>query len=370
MKIAESTVLLTSNHSYTETRTIRESLRLWRNGTGNNGTEPASPLTPSEFRGKSSLNGRNGHGIKKGLTWRKPRSTGKIRRKDPIVWKISKRDQQRILVLEKLLQALTGKKIKLLIPAVPQSSGNSASTPISEQAVTTETASMGATPPAPWGLEYTRTETYQETEQLTFTASGLIKTADGAEINFSVELNMNREFAVMNRIDFKAGAGKPVDPLIINYNGKAAELSDTRFCFDLDSDGQEELIPFLRPGSGFLVLDANDDGLITDGSELFGPATGDGFAELAAYDSDNNGWIDATDPIYERLRIWTRDENGVDRLFALGQKGVGAVYLGNIAAPFQYKDAQNRLDGENQKAGIFLGTDGTVGTVQQIDFLV
>ena len=40
------------------------------------------------------------------------------------------------------------------------------------------------------------------------------------------------------------------------------------------------------------ALDINEDGKINDGKELFGTASGNGFGDLAAYDQDNNGWID------------------------------------------------------------------------------
>jgi hypothetical protein len=48
----------------------------------------------------------------------------------------------------------------------------------------------------------------------------------------------------------------------------------------------------VSPRSGLLVIDKNLDGKVNDGSELFGPSTGDGFEKLARYDEDRNGWID------------------------------------------------------------------------------
>ena len=54
----------------------------------------------------------------------------------------------------------------------------------------------------------------------------------------------------------------------------------------------------LGSGSGFLALDKNGNGKIDDGSELFGTKSGDGFADLAEYDSDGNGWIDEKGRVY------------------------------------------------------------------------
>ncbi|MDI6711519.1 MAG: hypothetical protein QME76_12700 [Bacillota bacterium] len=68
--------------------------------------------------------------------------------------------------------------------------------------------------------------------------------------------------------------------------------------------------------------------------------------------------------------IWTKDEAGNDVLFALGAKGIGAVYLGSIDAFFGFKDRDNALLGQARKAGVFVKEDGTAGTVQQIDLVV
>ena len=135
-----------------------------------------------------------------------------------------------------------------------------------------------------------------------------MKTADGKTIDISVQLNMSRTFYSHESISIRAGdALAPIDPLVINFDGPAAALTERNFQFDLDCDGEMNQISFVGSGSGFLCLDLNEDGRINDGSELFGPRTGNGFAELAAYDEDGNGWIDEADSIYERLRIWTRD---------------------------------------------------------------
>ena len=62
-------------------------------------------------------------------------------------------------------------------------------------------------------------------------------------------------------------------------------------------------ISFVGSGSGLLALDKNGDGIINNGTELFGPNTQDGFSELSKYDSDGNGWIDENDSVYDNLRI-------------------------------------------------------------------
>lgn len=185
----------------------------------------------------------------------------------------------------------------------------------------------------------------------------------------SLRLGMSREFAFRQNISFRAGDAA-IDPLVICFNGKAAGLTVEKYDFDLDSDGVAEKICFVRPGSGFLALDRNGDGMINNGSELFGPNGGSGFVELSLFDDDGNQWIDENDSIYDRLRIWTKDADGKDVLFALGQKGIGAIFLGSTATPFALKDRANVLQGRLRSSGIFLGEDGSAGLVQQIDLAV
>ena len=195
------------------------------------------------------------------------------------------------------------------------------------------------------------------------------ETADGREISIDLSFSLSRQFVAEQQISLKAGDAL-IDPLVINFAAPAAKLTATKYSFDLDSDGASDQVSFAGAGSGFLALDINKDGVINNGSELFGPQSGDGFGELAAYDSDGNNWIDENDAIYDKLRIWTKDEQGRDQLFALGQKGIGAIYVGNVATEFALKDSANNLQGQMRSTGIFLRENGTAGTIQHIDLAV
>ena len=218
------------------------------------------------------------------------------------------------------------------------------------------------------GFEYVRRETYYEAEQTSFSASGVVRTADGKEIDFSLNLSMSRSYYEESSISIRQGsARKTQDPFVINFEGTAAQLSDQRFKFDLDADGKTEDINFLAGGSGFLALDRDGDGKINNGSELFGTKSGDGFADLAALDSDNNGWIDENDSVYEQLRVWIKGASGKDLLSTLKQANVGAIALARTETPFDIKTGSNELLGQIRSSGIFLREDGGVGTVQQVD---
>lgn len=217
------------------------------------------------------------------------------------------------------------------------------------------------------GGQYTSEFYYEENETTSFSTDGIVKTSDGREINFNVELTMSRSFTqyASETIDF--GAPRLMDPLVINLDAPAADVKDQKFFFDLDADGHEEAISRLGAGSGFLALDKNGDGKINDGSELFGAQNGDGFADLAKYDSDGNGWIDEADEIFDKLLIWSKDANGNDQLVGLGKAGVGAIYLGAQNTQFSMNNASNQVNAMVRQTGMFLYENGGVGTIQQLD---
>lgn len=125
----------------------------------------------------------------------------------------------------------------------------------------------------------------------------------------------------------------------------------------------------LESGSGFLVLDLNGNGAVDDGAEMFGPVSGDGFAELASYDLDGSNWIDEGDPVFSELRVWVRNP-GEDSLLSLADTGVGAIHLGRTATPFSLTDSGNQLLGAVRTTGLYLREDGTAGAVQQLDLSI
>ena len=226
----------------------------------------------------------------------------------------------------------------------------------------------------PMSGNYTETAYHSETEETSFSTTGTVKTADGREIEFNLSMTMSRSFeeAYVSSANFVTPALQQAstlcDPLVINLNTSSANVTDQKFYFDLDADGNMDLISNLASGSGFLALDKNGDGIINDGSELFGTKSGDGFKDLAAYDSDGNGWIDENDPIFDQLRIWTKDANGKDVLCALGKAGVGAIYLGNAQTDFALNSSKdNSTNALVRKTGIFLYENGTCGTIQHVD---
>ena len=219
-----------------------------------------------------------------------------------------------------------------------------------------------------WGIVYEYNEVSNGKESLLFNSSGTVTTSDGKRINFDLEFAMSRSWYESNSVSIRMGSAK-VDPLVIAYGKGVPELSKTKYDFDLDSDGANESISFAIGDSGFLALDKNGNGQIDDGSELFGPQSGDGFEELRAYDADGNGWIDEADSVFGSLKIFTISKSGEKTLFKLGEIGIGAIYLNNKDTEFAFKDSEQD-DGIMRSSSIFLREDGTAGTVHHIDLSV
>ena len=215
-----------------------------------------------------------------------------------------------------------------------------------------------------------RVVTYEEHESTEFHAKGTALTEDGRSIDFSVDISMSRSYMEYMDVSIPISVNSLLDPLIINVGSGITEISDQKFKFDLNADGTEEEISMLGKNSGFLSLDLNDDGVINDGSELFGTKSGDGFADLAVYDSDKNGWIDENDDIFDKLKVWFKDEDGKDILMNLKEADIGAIYLGEAATEFTLGGAGFRQDGVIRSTGFFLKESTGIGTVQHVDLAI
>ena len=221
-------------------------------------------------------------------------------------------------------------------------------------------------------MKFTQETYYEETESTSFKALGQVNTADGRTIDVGLNVEMSRTFAAYSSTQVNLTDLNLCDPLVINFNGNLPGLKsgdEFSFFFDLDADGKEEKISSLGPESAFLALDLNGDGKINDGSELFGPKSGDGFKDLGKYDEDGNGWIDENDEIFEKLKLWVKDPSGEDVLYTLKQKNVGALYLGAAATQFTLADANNAALGYIRQTGLFLYEDGMAGSMQHVDLV-
>lgn len=220
-----------------------------------------------------------------------------------------------------------------------------------------------------WRRLESRSYTYQEQESMTFETVGKALTADGRTIEFNMELEMSREYTETVAC-LEDTTVIMTDPLVISLDSNPVSVSDEKWKFDIDGDGKTDNISKLSEGAGYLVLDKNKDGIINDGTEMFGAKTGNGFAELAGYDEDGNGWIDENDAVYKDLAVWIKDDKGNDRLVSMKDANVGAVYLGSAATEYALKSEQdNTYNAQIRRTGIYLTEDGKANTIQQLDMV-
>ncbi len=152
-----------------------------------------------------------------------------------------------------------------------------------------------------------------------------------------------------------------ITPIAIDLNGDGVHTvarSASNATFDLLGTGRAIGSGWLSSEDGFLAVDANGNGKIDSIAELFGGASkGAGFSQLAGYDSNRDGVVDAQDAAFGELRIW-RDANGnhqtdAGELMTLAQAGVVSLKVAYVELPFV--DAQGNLHLERSSATLASG---------------
>jgi len=137
-------------------------------------------------------------------------------------------------------------------------------------------------------------------------------------------------------------------PIVLDLNGDGVSTQSIRngVKFDLFADGKNINTGWVSSTDGLLVMDRNHDGVINDGSELFGEATKlsdgstakDGYAALRDLDSNHDGVIDASDAAFADLKVWVdANSDGVTEtgelktLQDLGIQSISAVADVNLS---------------------------------------
>lgn len=254
----------------------------------------------------------------------------------------------KLMKIVRALEALLGKKIDISMPKAKEDNSRSL---------------QG------WGVDYSYSKSEIKREEVNFSSKGNVILEDGRKIDFKMAFSLKSEKVKEESVSFKAGDAL-VDPLVINFGNTSVGFTDITHTMDLNLDGKRDEFKFVNSQSGFLALDKNDDKKINDGSELFGPNSGNGFEDLRAYDTDHNNWIDENDAVFDKLLIWTKDDTGEEKFYTLKDKGIGALYLDNVSTKFNFEDNKENLQAVMDSSSIFLKEDGHVGTINEVDLKI
>ncbi|WP_300086319.1 hypothetical protein [uncultured Nitrosomonas sp.] len=164
----------------------------------------------------------------------------------------------------------------------------------------------------------------------------------------------------------------PRDPIILDLDGNGLETVGlaSNVYFDHDGDGVLTKTGWAGKNDALLVWDRNANGSIDTGAELFGDFTAlpngtlapNGFAALAALDSNGDGIIDASDPAFAELKLW-RDasqdgQTGTGELISLADAGIVSLNLANTLKN------QGLVNGNVlSREGSFTRADGTTAAM-------
>jgi len=110
-----------------------------------------------------------------------------------------------------------------------------------------------------------------------------------------------------------------ITPVMLDLNGNGIQTLalDQGTQFDLAAQGTTQHVGWVAPSDGLLVRDLDSDGIIQDGSELFGSATvlpdgqtaQDGYQALRALDTNQDGVLDSRDTAFASLQVWVDSDS-------------------------------------------------------------
>lgn len=115
------------------------------------------------------------------------------------------------------------------------------------------------------------------------------------------------------------GSTQTFRPVVLDMDGDGIETvnkSTSGVTFDVDDSGFMKQTGWATGGDAFLTLDRDYNGETNTGREMFSNSVVDisrrGLAGMAWVDSNYDGKLTATDPVWNELKVWQDDGDGVD----------------------------------------------------------
>jgi VCBS repeat-containing protein len=182
----------------------------------------------------------------------------------------------------------------------------------------------------------------EDNENLADSVNSFKAQSDTSFFDLDEEMNSILEQWVLQ--DDFGDSSQTTPPIVLDLNNNkitSTSLEASNAYFDYDGDGRREKTGWIEKDDGLLVVDINEDGIINDGSELFGAYTKfednssavDGYNALSQYDSNEDGIIDNADDKFEKLNVWKdSNQNGksdVGEIYSLQELGISSLDLYN-----------------------------------------
>jgi len=162
-------------------------------------------------------------------------------------------------------------------------------------------------------------------------------------------------------------------PIVLDLNGDGVALVDnkkTKVGFDWDGDGLKNETGWIGKDDGFLFIDRDGNGTVSNGSELSFTSDKEGAKSdldgLRAFDSNGDGIFSSADDRFAQFGVW-QDKNGNGRvdsqeILTLGAAGVASINLTGEAASRNWEWGENIT----VNTGSFDRTNGSVGSFSDV----
>jgi hypothetical protein len=186
---------------------------------------------------------------------------------------------------------------------------------------------------------------------------------DGQSVNVNYSFSLSSEQSSYTSIETTAAALK--DPIIVQFGNQGIREIEGKAEFDINQDGELDKLPIFSGDVGYLVYDKNQNLKADNGSELFGPQTGNGFTELAQLDSNKNGFIDSGDEHYDQLYIWQPQQP--NSMTSLTDAKIKAISTSGIDTPFSFYDTKGELSAQMRQSSFAISENGEGRGVHQVD---
>jgi hypothetical protein len=166
-----------------------------------------------------------------------------------------------------------------------------------------------------------------------------------------------------------------ITPVVLDLDGNGIDLLSVDGAsaplFDMDGDGAPDKAGWVGADDALLAIDRDGDGLITKGEEI--SFTGDlpgavsDLEGLHAFDSNNDGLVDARDDRFVQLRVWQDlDQDGVSdegEVTNLADRGIAAI---DLSLTRTGASLDNLTDNVVYGTGRFIRNDGSSGTAGDV----